>query len=220
LISWTFHSPCPPVPLTLANQYTTLLSSHVKLSSNCNLIGMIRLKHSNLAVFIVVVVSSSYICSAAKLSPPPDRRKPDYCKKKFDAVAVPTAGSFIFSDGLKAGSAFSFGLGLFLPPNNQSVGNVYGQGTVIVVSLSGTTTSPGLNTPPQTSVVSFVNFNVVSPVGQIASQGIWDDKLNATCSFPVTGGTGVYTGAAGALDMLVIGPSTYLFSVTLTKASC
>ncbi|GIL64030.1 hypothetical protein Vafri_18014 [Volvox africanus] len=184
---------------------------------------MIRPKCFNLVVFIVVVAFSRYISSAAKKSPPPGLSKPDYCKKTFNIVVAPTADSFIFFTGTgvpQRGSAFSFGLGIFIPPNNKSIGNLYGQGTVIDVRSSDTPTPSAPMPPAQTSVISFVNFNVVFPVGQIASQGVWDDKLNATNSFPVTGGTGLYTGATGALDMLVIAPSTYLFAVKLTKASC
>ncbi|GIL91347.1 hypothetical protein Vretimale_17740 [Volvox reticuliferus] len=182
---------------------------------------MIHPKHFTLVVFVVVVAFSSYTCSAARKSPPPTGLgKPDYCKKTFNVVVYPNADSFIFFTGtgvLQRGSAFSFGLGIFPVNSNQTIGNLYGQGTVIDVrSLAEPAPIPF----PETYFISFVNFNVVSPVGQIASQGIWDDQLSATNSFPVTGGTGLYTDAAGTLDMVVVGASTYYFTVKLTKASC
>ncbi|GLC55366.1 hypothetical protein PLESTB_000977100 [Pleodorina starrii] len=73
---------------------------------------------------------------------------------------------------------------------------------------------------PDGYMIAFTNFNIVSRVGQVAAQGIWTEKATGSSSFVILGGTGIYTHAAGSIEMRVVDRSVYWFKIKMEQESC
>ncbi|EFJ52826.1 hypothetical protein VOLCADRAFT_86185 [Volvox carteri f. nagariensis] len=126
----------------------------------------------------------------ANPSPPPP--KPEICRTVFNITGRKDSDNFLYA----------------------RLGSMYGHGTVLAIANSD------IYEEPDRYIVSSTSFVIMLPHGQIAVQGVWVDKLDITCTFPIVGGTGNFTGATGQIDMTVASRSTYLFTLKMDKDSC
>ncbi|KAG2490357.1 hypothetical protein HYH03_011159 [Edaphochlamys debaryana] len=120
--------------------------------------------------------------SSAMIAP-----KPPYCTTQWNMTSFIGPHSFVEWQGnFTGGTVYAFGADLAVEGTDEPVEGVFMLGSCTVLAARG-----------EADVDALCTVQIVSPIGQVAAQGVMRSAQGREWALAITGGTGTYRGVQG-----------------------